>query len=287
MKIPRIDFAFINGSGTWACNFPEDCNDPSVKMLEDNLVFDTPFGPTIPLKLIRFEAQEEGTIAKDVLIVPMHGNHFDSAFTRDQGTDQIFWLLQQAGVRKIISEASVGGINPLLEPGDLLVPDDFIELRVNRGMAFDTRDQRMRDPFCPALRRLLLEEARKIFPRVMRRGVAICSEGPRFETVAEVRMMHQMGGDVVGMTLTPEIYYARAIGACFGLVNIIANGAEGAGLEWGELDEMQNRYRGFAVPVGQVVLNAMKRCRLEEECSCHLYGPIEMDRIRPNAYPKQ
>lgn len=210
----------------------------------------------------------------------MHGYHYDSRYSKNDGTDQIFWLMQQAGVKKIISEAGVGGINRLLEPGDLVVPDDFIEGRVERGHAFQGRDMRMSSPFCSTLRQILIQEARKVLPRVMRCGVSISVDGPRYETAAEIRMFAKWGADIVGQTLTPEIYYARTIGAHFRILNIVSNYAEGLDDNF-ESGDMMQFYRDCAVPVGRIVLNAMKRATLDSTCHCELYQPRELDRVRP------
>jgi len=282
-QIPHVEYAFINGSGTWASNFPEDCADPDVTVMKENMVIDTPYGETVPLKLIHIEANREGTTSKDVLVIPMHGNHYKDNVSRLEGSDQIFWVLQKAGVKKIVSEASVGGINHLLEVGDIVVPHDFIEGRTSRGMVFCGVDMRMRDPFCPEIRAILIEEAQNLFPRVMKKGVSISAEGPRFESVAEIQMMHQWGADIVGLTLTPEIYYARTIGACFGIVNIIVNGAEGIGEEWEDIEAAKRLYRSWAIPMGKVVLKAMKRVSVNDKCNCHLYTPANLEQIRPTA----
>lgn len=278
--IPQTPFAFINGSGTWAARFPEDSGDEAVTVLQDNLIFETPYGKTVPCKFIHIAARTPGETSKDVLVIPMHGIHYDSAYTKINSADQIFWVMQQAGVKRILSEASVGGINRVLEPGDLVVPDDFIEARVERGYNFQGRDMRMREPFCPTLRQILIEQARKIFPRVMRCGVSIAVDGPRYETAAEIRMFGQWGADIVGQTLTPEIYYARIIGAHFGIVNIVSNFAEGLG-DNRESENMMQFYRNCAVPMGRVILNAMKRVNLDVTCECDLYRPRALDNVRP------
>ncbi len=279
-EIPHVQYAFVNGSGTWAARFPEDCGDDAVTVLQDNLVFETPYGETVPCKLIHIEARASDETSKDALVIPMHGIHYNARYSKNESTDQIFWLMQQAGVKRILSEASVGGINRVLEPGDLVVPDDFIEGRVERGYAFQGRDMRMRHPFCEPLRQILIAEARKLFPRVMRCGVSIAVDGPRYETAAEIRMFAQWGADIVGQTLTPEIYYARTIGAHFGILNIVSNYAEGLGDHF-ESENMMDFYRRCAVPMGRVVLNAMKRVKLDAACECDLYRPRELDNVRP------
>jgi 5'-methylthioadenosine phosphorylase len=54
------------------------------------------------------------------------------------------------------------------------------------------------------------------------------SEGPRFETPAEVRMLRSMGADLVGMTLAPEAFLARELEICYHPVAYITAYAEGA-----------------------------------------------------------
>ena len=65
-------------------------------------------------------------------------------------------------------------------------------------------------------------------------GVYCCSEGPRFETAAEVRMISQWGGDVVGMTNVPEAQLAKELGLCYAAVSVVVNMA--TGMEQGAVD---------------------------------------------------
>jgi 5'-methylthioadenosine phosphorylase len=272
-SIPHVAYAFVNGSGTWGCNFPEDCEDETVSVLETDLVFDTPHGETVPCKLLRFAAVEEGSIAKDVLSIPMHGWRYggQSEYTRTQCSDQVFWVLEQAGVKMIIGQSSVGALNHLLEPYDIVVIDDFIEDRVDRGTAF-VRDVRMREALCPALRHLLIGAAEPIFPRVMRRGTYVCFEGPRLETPAEIERMRQWGGDVVSQSLAPEVYYARGISAHYASIHIVSNYAEGVNEDW-DTEDMVRLYQNCGPRMGRVLLNAMKRVGPDLDCRCERYMP--------------
>lgn len=268
-EIPRVEYALLNGSGTWGIDFPEECNDKSVTVLKDNLIFKTPYGDTVPCKLIHLAAENEGEIEKDVLAIPMHGWRFgdDKDYPRIQCSDQVFWVLQQAGVKKIIGESSVGALNRLLEPHDFVVADDFIEDRVNRGTTFLATDIRVKNAFCPEMRSILIEEAQKLYPRVMKRGTYVVFEGPRFESPAEIRRMQQWGGDIVAQSLTPEIYYARTIGACYASIHVISNYAEGSG-NW-DINHMINLYLSCGLTMGHILLNAMKRVNLDGSCDCN------------------
>ena len=77
----------------------------------------------------------------------------------------------------IVSEGSAGGINPLLDPGDVVVPHDFIDMtkRPSNIHHFTNNIPRMNDPLCPDLRNLLVQAAREVYAnqnnRVFSRGV--------------------------------------------------------------------------------------------------------------------
>lgn len=60
------------------------------------------------------------------------------------------------------------------------------------------------------------------------RGCYVCTDGPRYETLSEVRMFAALGGDVVGMTGVPEVVLAKEIGIEYGALAMVTN--LGAGL---------------------------------------------------------
>ena len=59
------------------------------------------------------------------------------------------------------------------------------------------------------------------------RAIYACTEGPRFETVAEVRMIRMLGAQIIGMTLVPEAPLARELGMYYAAVGVISNYATG------------------------------------------------------------
>ncbi|MCB2382113.1 xanthosine phosphorylase [Shewanella sp. SR1] len=60
-------------------------------------------------------------------------------------------------------------------------------------------------------------------------GVFVSYSGPCFETAAEIRMMQIIGGDVVGMSVVPEVISAAHCGLPVLAVCAITNMAEGLG----------------------------------------------------------
>lgn len=269
-KIPSVDYAYIGGSGTWAGNFPFDVELEGVELLEDNLVFHTPYGQTVPLKLIKLH-KDITVDNKDrlVLSVGFHGWHAPDEPAG--GPEQIFWTFMEAGVKNIVVEGSGGSINPLLDPGDLIIPTDFIDLKkVAPKVLVNNKIVRMLHPTCSNLRKHLEEEAYKEgFSRIFNRGVYACSHGPRFESAAEIRMLQNAYADIVGLTLVPEIYYARLIGACFAGVYIISNYAEGINFEW-QGESIFDLYKDCAPKIGRIMLRTLARIG-DKDCKCAEY----------------
>ena len=81
----------------------------------------------------------------------------------------------------------------------------------------------MTAPYCPDLRDYLYRKARELGLKVHRSGCYVTTEGPRFETPAEIKMFKILGGDLVGMTSVPEVVLAREAGVCYATVAMVTN----------------------------------------------------------------
>lgn len=138
------------------------------------------------------------------------------------------WALRELGVGAIISQNAIGSVNPAIRPGDIVIPDDFLDrTRVRPQSLFDESDCWVRvdltQPFCPRLRHDLIAAASALSDRVIGRGVFVCTEGPRFETPAEIRAFQRDGGDIVGTPLVPEVVFAREAEMCFASISPVIN----------------------------------------------------------------
>jgi 5'-methylthioadenosine phosphorylase len=152
--------------------------------------------------------------------------------------------LKQLGVTAILATAAVGGLHDDWPPGTLVLLDQFLDFTKLRPTTFFDGGEvaptscrqtsgampvhiDMTEPYCPRLRRLLLNIAEQMNVTLIPQGVYACMEGPRFETPAEIRMLRMLGGDVVGMTGVPEVVLAREAGICYAGVAIVTNYAAG------------------------------------------------------------
>uniref|UniRef100_A0A7C4KHF6 Nucleoside phosphorylase domain-containing protein n=1 Tax=Anaerolinea thermolimosa TaxID=229919 RepID=A0A7C4KHF6_9CHLR len=122
-------------------------------------------------------------------------------------------------------------MNPAMAPGHLVVPHDILDesrggvytFFPGRGLGF----VRQNPVFCPEVRERLLAGLKESPFPVHDGGVYVATSGPRLETPAEIRKFRLLGGDLVGMTLVPEVFLARELEFCYVALCYVVNYAEG------------------------------------------------------------
>lgn len=149
------------------------------------------------------------------------------------------WGLQHLGATEIVAIAAVGGIGEAMAPGKLAVPDQIIDYSYGREHTFFADDLEhvthidFTEPYTPALRQRILQAAKSAGLAITGHGTYGCTQGPRLETVAEIKRMKQDGCDLVGMTGMPEAALARELNLAYANVSVVANWA--AGIVEGEI----------------------------------------------------
>jgi 5'-methylthioadenosine phosphorylase len=145
------------------------------------------------------------------------------------------WALKEAGVRGVVSVASVGGIRADLGPGVLLVPDQIIDYTSGRRSTFfDGGDAPVTHvdfthPYTQSLRTRILQAGRHCGEPLIDGGVYAATQGPRLESAAEINRLERDGADMVGMTGMPEAALARELGLEYAAIAVVANYAAGRG----------------------------------------------------------
>jgi 5'-methylthioadenosine phosphorylase len=179
----------------------------------------TPYG-TVDLEAVTLEDEE-------ILFLARHGKRHTIAPHRINYRANIM-ALKQMGVEFIIATAAVGSCSDRFAPGDVVVMKDFIDFTKSRPSTFheeggEVRHVLMDRPYCPALTAKILSHADAAGFTIKGEAVYVATEGPRFETAAEIRMYRTLGGEVVGMTSVPEVVLAHEAGICYASVGIVTN----------------------------------------------------------------
>jgi purine-nucleoside phosphorylase len=129
-------------------------------------------------------------------------------------------VMRQLGAEILIVTNAAGAVNPDFIPGDLMCLVDHINLIGMTGLSpLRGPNLTVFGPRFPDMSRAydrdLIGIAQKVADEadfVLRKGVYICLAGPSFETPADLRFLHGIGVDAVGMSTVPEVTIARHSG---------------------------------------------------------------------------
>jgi purine-nucleoside phosphorylase len=150
-------------------------------------------------------------------IIAMAGRfHFYEGYSAEEVVFpiRVFKLL---GIENIFISNAAGGVNPSFKVGDLMMITDHISLdAVNpligkNDQRFGPRFPDMSEPY----KKELIRMAREVASREgidLKEGVYFGVTGPTFETRAEYKMIHILGGDAVGMSTVQEVVAAAHMG---------------------------------------------------------------------------
>ncbi len=253
-------FGFIGGSGFYEIE--------GFSLLEEKHI-NTPFGePSSSIKIGKIKDKVFAFLSRhgDDHSIPPHLINYRANI----------YALKELGVKALISFGAVGGINLLFEPGDYVITSDIIDLTKNRESTFyegkfskiDNKEVfhvDMSSLFNDNLRAHIFNILKSLNLRFHTKGVYAATEGPRFETPAEINMLKILGADMVGMTAVPEVTLAREIGMCVAHISIITNlaaGIEGKKLTSKEVIQMMKEK---ALEIKKIVEKILE---IEEKFNC-------------------
>jgi len=136
------------------------------------------------------------------------------------------------GCKMIFITNAAGGINLNFHPGDLVIIEDHLNLSgknplVGENMSFlGPRFPDLSEAYSLRLRNLLTGQANKLgIP--LKTGIYAYFMGPTYETPAEIRMLRNLGADLVGMSTVPDIIAANHCGLEAVALSCVTNYAAG------------------------------------------------------------
>jgi 5'-methylthioadenosine phosphorylase len=252
-----ITIGIIGGTGVY---------DPSIltNVYDEQII--TPYG-TVDYKVGDFAK-------KSVVFIPRHGSHHSTPPHLINYRANI-WALKKIGVKNILATTAVGSLNLPMKPGHFVLPDQFLDFTKNRINTFYDGGERgvvhldVTEPYCPNLRQLIAKAGAALHLSMHNGGTYVCTEGPRFETPAEIRMFEKLGGDLVGMTSIPEAVLAREAEMCYATISMVTNYAAGITrlpLTHAEvLETMQLNTEHLK----ELVMSTINMLETNIDCSCH------------------
>lgn len=259
-NIEKVKIAIIGGSGIYKLS-----NLKTIKKLKIR----TPYG----------YPSEEITIGKytDKIIafLPRHGKNHSLPPHKIPYKANIF-ALKKLGVEYIIAICVCGSLKKSIKPGDFVILDQFVNLTWGRDDYFNIEKKIIHlpiaHPYCPNLRKLAYNSAKKLGFSVHKRGTVVVIQGPRFSTVAESKWFSNQKWDVVNMTQYPECYFAREMKICYatiamttdydvGIKNHIQMNAKG-------IVNVMKIFNENVKKVEKLIFQIVKKLPTERNCEC-------------------
>ena len=277
IAIPETPFALISGSATWGLKFPEGLGEPGVRLLEENVCFETPWGGCDKWKIFELDGSETFD-GKPRLVLNVFAHGWETESINHGAHQKVFWILEQAGVTKILSDSTCGSLNRAVQPRDYLIASDCIYLGQTEYSVLPGRFEtinRGKQLFCPDMGKTLEGVARELWPsqaRVYGQAADMTIGfmwGPRWDTDGEAHCERLMGCDFVNASTAPEATNAREIGACFISGTYAVNYCDGIipGV-WGEMDGI---HTDLGLIAGRISLRTVGKVELSDECGCQQY----------------
>jgi 5'-methylthioadenosine phosphorylase len=140
------------------------------------------------------------------------------------------YALKDLGVEAVVSWTAAAAITHNLSIGQLVIPDDLIDMTRHRPTTFFENSGlgllRQFPVFCPRLRRALADALDEAHLPFQPEGTVAVTEGPRLETPSEVRLLANAGAELITHTLAPDFALAKELQMCFAGVCHVASYAE-------------------------------------------------------------
>jgi len=236
----------------------------------------TPFGPSGDLFCADAEDAQYYLLAR-------YGTGMDKTAPNRVNHRANIYALKTLGVQTVLAWGSGAAITHSMAIGDIVILSDVIDCTYQRDNTFFTDSPlgflRQFPVFCPALRRIVGEVLHDIRLIYHAAGTAAVTEGPRFETPAEVRALASQGAEIVTHTFAPEMFLARELQMCYAALCYVLDYAEagsrqtplgGTLFESMEAQAGANRLEGVVGSLGQIVANvATAAGELSTTCGCN------------------
>jgi 5'-methylthioadenosine phosphorylase len=196
---------------------------PAVTTVTENTI-QTPYG-SATIETIQF-------LDEQLYFLPRHGkqHHIPPHQINYRAN---LCALHQVGVTHILATAACGSLQKNLAPGMFGTCSSYLEFTKNRKHTFYDHfvpavshiDQTQ--PYSSFLNNHIVNSFEEIPVSYQSNLTMVVTEGPRYETAAEIKMFSMFGGDIVNMTGYPEVVLAGEMEMEYACIGIVTNYAAG------------------------------------------------------------
>lgn len=251
----KIERAIIGGTGFYDPALLEEAQELSMETEYGKAYFVTGLYKEIPVAFLTRHG-------KDHSIPPHRINHRANIAA-----------LKELGVTRVLAGTAVGSLRERLTAGQLVIIDQFIDFTTQHHTFYDGKGSKVvhtdfTEPYCLQLRKYLATVMEEKGISFVNGGTYITTDGPRYETPAEIKAYSSWGADVVGMTNAPEAILAREAGLCYAVLSLVTNYAAGISphpLTHQEVVEMMNKKIGL---IREIFLDTLLAVPAERDCLC-------------------
>jgi len=251
-----VKIGIIGGSGVYDIE--------GVKLVK-NLKITTPFGnPSDDIKIGDINGIK-------IAFLPRHG--IGHRFTPSEVNYRAnIFALKKIGVEKIISVSASGSLKEEIKPRDFVIPDQLYDRTKGRPSTFFgngiVAHVGFANPFCPGIRKILVETARELKLPVHDGGTYVCMEGPQFSTKAESKANRALGFSIIGMTNIPESKLAREAEMCYATIALATDYDVWKENEEVSVEKVVNNMKFLASNVKLLIKASVAKLSSAGSCSC-------------------
>lgn len=199
---------------------------------------------------------EYKVINDETIFVPRHGLDYSVPPTFINYRANVK-AMKDLGVEYAFAINSVGSLREEIEPLAIVLATDYLDFTKKRDYTFFTGFDKgvkfiaMDEPYSDEMNKLFKER----YDGKITTGVLVTTEGPKFETKVENRFYKSIGGDVVGMTGSPEVMLVNELGIKYASINVVGN--YGTGVSSKEVT-ITNKQEDIALKAAEICLEIFK-----------------------------
>lgn len=226
--------------------------------ITDSIEVSTPYGePSAPLVFGRLGG-------KDVIFLARHG-HPHRIPPHEVNYAANIYALKQQGVTTIIGVNAVGGIEDVMGPAHVVIPDQLIDYTHGRKNTYFEGEMDavthidFSFPYTESTRQLLIGAAETHDVAYSDYGVYACTQGPRLETAAEVARLERDGCHIIGMTGMPEAALAAELELEYACLALVVNWAAGKTANIITMEEIEQAIDEGMGYVRQILVESIKQ----------------------------